>query len=139
MPSSSTDHQAPGSPNPFGAGGVLFAKRKRSLFKGPMLSLNGGGSSARSTGSGSHSRSASASGLGRRSGEITIQEEEEDDETGDDYIEEVENFTPVVSGPGERVEEQIIEEGESTDNETTPRGVASRASQHTGLEARDAP
>ncbi|KAG7131602.1 putative serine/threonine-protein kinase like [Verticillium longisporum] len=139
MPSSSTDHQAPGSPNPFGAGGVLFAKRKRSLFKGPMLSLNGGGSSARSTGSGSHSRSASASGLGRRSGEITIQEEEEDDETGDDYIEEVENFTPVVSGPGERVEEQIIEEGESTDNETTPRGVASRASHHTGLEARDAP
>ncbi|EEY16364.1 protein kinase domain-containing protein [Verticillium alfalfae VaMs.102] len=30
MPSSSADHQAPGSPNPFGAGGVLFAKRKRS-------------------------------------------------------------------------------------------------------------
>ncbi|KAM0280559.1 hypothetical protein ACHAQH_004004 [Verticillium albo-atrum] len=139
MPSSSTEQQAPGSPNPFGAGGILFAKRKRSLFKGPMLSLSGGGSSSRSTGSGSHSRSASASGLGRRSGEITIQEEEEDDEMAEDYIEEVENFTPVVTGPGERVEEQIIEEGESTDNETTPRGVASRASQHVALEAKDAP
>ena len=102
--------QQPVSPSPFGAGGVLFAKRKRNLFKGPMVS--GGGSGSRGSGSGSHSRSASASGLGRRSGEITIQEEEEDDE--DDYVEEVENFTPVVTGPGERVEEQIIEEGEIT-------------------------
>ncbi len=110
---------APGSPNPFLSsqshgggqagregglgGGVMFAKRKRNLFKGPMLSLHhhghhstssshhGGGSSGRegkgqgggagSTGSGSasHSRSASASGLGRRSGELAIHEEEEEE------------------------------------------------------------
>jgi len=76
--------QPPGSPNPFssfqgsptgGAPAVLFAKRKRNIFKGPMLSLSERKDN-RSTGSGSagHSRSASASGLGRRSGEATIQE-----------------------------------------------------------------
>ncbi|KAK4124344.1 kinase-like protein [Parathielavia appendiculata] len=112
---------APGSPNPFFAssghgngngngngGGVVFAKRKRNLFKGPMLSLSGHhfggfhhhhgsregksgvgkgggggiGGVAGSGSSGSHSRSASASGLGagRRSGEMAIQEEDEDEE-----------------------------------------------------------
>jgi len=71
----------------------------------------GGGSGARSTGS-SHSRSASASGMGRRSGEVTIQEEEEGEEA-EEEIEEVDVFTPVVGGPGERIEEQIIEDGET--------------------------
>ncbi|KAH6615479.1 hypothetical protein B0J18DRAFT_280962 [Chaetomium sp. MPI-SDFR-AT-0129] len=126
----------PGSPNPFlggggggvnGGGGVMFAKRKRNLFKGPMLSLShhharegggggkhagggnpgglggaglaaaglgsigeGGGANvggvvvgvASSTGPPSlgHSRSASSGGLGRRSGEITIEEVDEDEE-----------------------------------------------------------
>jgi len=107
--------QPPGSPNPFSSPGpsVLFAKRKRNIFKGPMLALGGGGS--RGTGSGSHSRSTSANGLGRRSGEIAIQEEDEDeaaDEEGD-YIEEVDSFSPVLPrGPGERVEE-IYEDGET--------------------------
>jgi hypothetical protein len=91
---------------------VLFAKRKRNIFKGPMLAF-GGGSSSRSTGSGSHSRSASASGLGRRSGEITIQEVDEDDGDAEDEIEEVDAFSPVISRPGERVEERIFEEGEA--------------------------
>ena len=132
----------PGSPNPFAAGGVMFAKRKRNLFKGPMMSFaahhgrdgaaakSGGGGGG---GSGSHSRSASASGLGRRSGEVTIQEVDEDE--GDDEgtimmgeggaeggegeeeeeIEEVESFTPIVRGPGEVVEEKIFEEGEEVD------------------------
>ncbi|GJC83421.1 hypothetical protein ColLi_06259 [Colletotrichum liriopes] len=108
--------QAPGSPNPFAqGGGIQFAKRKRNIFKGPMLAFgsggSGGGSSARSTGS-SHSRSASASGIGRRSGEVTIQEEEEGEEAEED-IEEVDVFSPVVGGPGERIEEQIIEDGET--------------------------
>ncbi|KZL80966.1 camk camkl protein kinase [Colletotrichum incanum] len=108
--------QAPGSPNPFAqGGGIQFAKRKRNIFKGPMLAFGsgggGGGSSARSTGS-SHSRSASASGIGRRSGEVTIQEEEEGEEAEED-IEEVDVFSPVVGGPGERIEEQIIEDGET--------------------------
>lgn len=109
----------PGSPNPFAGGGagsggggggvaggngggVMFAKRKRNLFKGPMLSLGhghgqggvaregkgvggmmggmgGGGGGVGGGGGTGHSRSASASGLGRRSGEITIQEEDEEE------------------------------------------------------------
>lgn len=132
--SGSGGRAAPGSPNPFFAssslpsssssgaggvagmgmmhgngGGVMFAKRKRNLFKGPMLSLSsgyrhhgsggngngngngsgngrggggesgGGGSGGGGGGSASHSRSASASGLGgRRSGEMAIQEVDED-------------------------------------------------------------
>ncbi|KAM5388132.1 hypothetical protein ACJA88_001392 [Fusarium oxysporum] len=103
--------QAPGSPNPF-ASGIMFAKRKRNLFKGPTLNQFGGPSQGqRNSGSGSHSRSASASGLGRRSGEITIQEEDEGSEDDDD-VEEVDVFSPVIGGPGERIEEQIFEENE---------------------------
>ncbi|EHA56096.1 CAMK/CAMKL protein kinase [Pyricularia oryzae 70-15] len=113
--SSGSPMQAPGSPNPFGIGSsVTFAKRKRNLFKGPMLAFGGSnGSGTRSSSAGSHSRSASANGLGRRSGEITIQEENEEDfASGNDDIEEVESFTPVIRRPGERVEE-IFEEDEA--------------------------
>jgi hypothetical protein len=90
-----------------------------------MLSLgsSGGGRDTRSSGSGSagHSRSASATGLGRRSGEITIEEVDEDAveegvgrDSGDDDgdVEEVETFSPILRIPGETVEEQIFEEGE---------------------------
>jgi serine/threonine protein kinase len=132
-----------GGMSPVVGGGVMFAKRKRNLFKGPMLSLGRSGD-ARSTGSGgSHSRSASASGLGgRRSGEITIQEEEEEEDEYDEdvpplphfglaaggdedkpavddgveEVEEVEAFSPLIRGPGETIEEQIFEEGD--DEET---------------------
>lgn len=148
--------QAPSSPNPFsmmggagGGGGVMFAKRKRNLFKGPMLSLAGGnngngkggssGERREGTGSASHSRSASASGLGRRqSGEVTIQEEDEEEDVeessyyggggvgglrkmmglGEEEVEEVEEFSPIVKGPGEVVEEMIYEEGEEEEVET---------------------
>lgn len=103
--------QPPGSPNPFSSG-VQFAKRKKNLFKGPVINYSAGTHSGRNPGSASHSRSGSASGLGRRSGEITIQEEEEDVET--DEIEEVEMFSPLISGPGEIIEEQILEDDEST-------------------------
>ncbi|KAK3896675.1 Serine/threonine-protein kinase ppk16 [Staphylotrichum tortipilum] len=54
LPGGNQGNHAPGSPNPFmgggpgggnggvsGGGGVMFAKRKRNLFKGPMLSLSG--------------------------------------------------------------------------------------------------
>lgn len=110
-PSSSA---APGSPNPFG-NGILFAKRKRNIFKGPMLSL---AKDNRGNGSGSagHSRSASASGLGRGSGEMPIQEVDEDaveDEDGD--VEEVDVFSPVIQRPGEMVEEIYEEEEEGMD------------------------
>ncbi|KAM0487076.1 hypothetical protein ACHAPX_000344 [Trichoderma viride] len=112
--------QAPGSPNPFGTG-VMFAKRKKSLFKGPGLSF-GGSHGHRNGGSGSHShsRSGSASGLGRHSGEITIQEEDEDhmggvdEEEEEEEIEEVDAFSPLVGGPGEIIEEQILEDEEAT-------------------------
>ncbi|KAL7628507.1 hypothetical protein AAE478_000022 [Parahypoxylon ruwenzoriense] len=122
MPSRSSTNNPPGSPNPFTSNSpsVLFAKRKRNLFKGPMLSI--GNSSARNgTNSSSHSRSASASGLGRRSGEITIQEEDEEAEEAvceveaDDDIEEVEQFSPIMQIPGEKVEEIYEVEGESKD------------------------
>lgn len=129
--------QPPGSPNPFssmgnsptgGAPAVLFAKRKKNLFKGPMLSLAGSGRDNRSTGSASagHSRSASASGLGRRSGEATIQEADEDDYDGseggaggggEDEVEEVDAFSPIIRGPGEIVEEKIYEEGEDEEED----------------------
>lgn len=108
---------APGSPNPFGSG-VLFAKRKRNLFKGPTLNF-GAQNNHRNTNSGSHSRSASASGLGRRSGEITIQEEDEGMDEEEEEIEEVDMFSPVIGGPGETIEEQIFEESEPTPLELT--------------------
>ena len=121
----------PLSPSPFGAGpgnspSVLFAKRKRNLFKGPMLALNtqqasgSGGRSGSASVSAGHSRSASASGLGRRSGEMAIQEEDEDedemvviDDGDEEDIEEVEQFSPVIRAPGEKVEEIYEMEGES--------------------------
>ncbi|PFH58098.1 hypothetical protein XA68_14143 [Ophiocordyceps unilateralis] len=129
------DNQAPplGSPNPF-ASGVLFARRKKNLFKGPALSfggpLSGGGSGSRhasSSGAG-HSRSGSSSAMGRRSGEITIQEEDEEsavmEEEDEDECEEVEMFNPIVGGPGETIEERIIEDDESS----TPTSAVRRSS-----------
>ncbi|KAL0467955.1 hypothetical protein QR685DRAFT_447744 [Neurospora intermedia] len=190
---------APGSPNPFasvnsggyfaprapgngspvvgpgGHGGVMFAKRKKNIFKGPVLNFGGSAAGASSrqreersssgasgSASASHSRSASASGMGRRSGEITIQEEEEPGEeeeeeqnahgggrysagggggsyhnshwggsrTGagwgglgmagmeeEEEVEEVDSFSPIVTGPGEIVEERIIEDGEEEEED----------------------
>jgi hypothetical protein len=97
----------------------MFAKRKRNLFKGPTLNFAGSSQGQRNSGSGSHSRSASASGLGRRSGEITIQEEDEGSGEDDD-IEEVDVFSPVIGGPGEKIEEQIFEEHETPKLEPAP-------------------
>lgn len=84
----------------------VFARRKRSVFKGPT-NLGGGASPrTRSTGSAEGSRSASLQG--RRSGEV-IQEEDEDE----DEVEEVEVFSPVNEGVGEFVEELVEEEDEN--------------------------
>ena len=95
-------------PQNFGSNGtgLVFAKRKKNLFKGPMLNTSSpsasgnGGSSIRA---GSHSRSTSVAG--RRSGEITGIEEEDEDE-----VEEVDAFSP-ITGPGE-IEETIFAPGE---------------------------
>lgn len=118
MPSGERAPQPPGSPNPFSSG-VLFAKRKRNLFKGPTLNFGGPPAAPRNSGSGSHSRSASASGMGRRSNEVTIQEEDEGPNEEED-IEEVEAFQPVVGGPGEKIEEQIFEEDETPSIKALP-------------------
>ncbi|KAI9872240.1 MAG: hypothetical protein M1830_001876 [Pleopsidium flavum] len=93
--------------------GLVFAKRKKSPFKGPMLNVSSittttpGSSSA----SGANHRgrdssvggSRSASAAGRRSGEI-IEEEDEDE------IEEVEAFSPIVAGERSALGETVIEE-----------------------------
>ncbi|KAL9020451.1 MAG: hypothetical protein Q9185_002326 [Variospora sp. 1 TL-2023] len=110
---------------PSSSTGLVFAKRKKTPFRGPMLSLNssaGGFASPGGSGSGSpapHHRvggrdgngngggggggagSRSASQVGRTSGEI-IEEEDEDE------VEEVEAFSPVGAG----AEETVWEEGE---------------------------
>lgn len=81
-----------------------------------MLNFGNRDNRSSAPGSASHSRSASASGLGRRSGESAIQEVDEDavesDPAGEDDVEEVESFCPVVKGPGEVIEEKIFEDGQ---------------------------
>lgn len=86
-----------GSPNPF-ASGVLFAKRKKNIFKGPTLNAHIESSPR------GRQRSGSGSAAARRSGEMPIQEEDE--------VEEVDCFAPVVARPGESITEEILEEGE---------------------------
>ena len=76
--------------------GLVFAKRKKSAFKGPMLHINS------SLNAGSRSREPSVGGrsasLPRQNGGTTITEEDEEE------VEEVDNFSPV--GPND-VEETI--------------------------------
>jgi hypothetical protein len=68
--------------------GLIFAKRKRSPFKGPMLSLGN------NAGRRSDSLSRSGSIQRRRSGEV-IEEEDEDE---DEDVELVEEFSPIKPG-----------------------------------------
>lgn len=75
--------------------GLLFAKRKRTPFKGPMLGPGVPGHRRRSEPHGPRSRSNSVTN--RHGGEVPIQEEDEE-------IEEVDYFSP-VTGPGEFVAE----------------------------------
>jgi len=82
--------------------GMVFAKRRKTPFKGPMLSL-GTSSSSSSIGrprDSSVGASRSASAAGRASGEI-IEEEDEDE------VEEVDAFSPVAAEA-----EETIWEGE---------------------------
>ncbi|KAH6675540.1 serine/threonine protein kinase-like protein [Halenospora varia] len=107
QPPISSFNEAPWGNNssPFGGGGLVFAKRKKNLFKGPNLNTgptSGGSAGGSGIRTGSHSRSTSVAG--RRSGEI-IEEEDEDE------IEEVDAFSP-ITGPG-LVEETIFPPGET--------------------------
>ncbi len=95
--------------------GLVFAKRKKTPFRGPMLNINtsslsGGNGSSSSGGAGGARRdssvgaSRSASVAGRQSGEI-IQEEDEDE------IEEVEVFSPMPAEAEEIVWETGVMHG----------------------------
>jgi hypothetical protein len=92
-----------------GAGGLVFAKRKRSVFKGPGLSVNTelalpGMRSLSGERKSSHSRSTSV--VGRKSGELAIvgeEEEQEEEEEEFEDVEEVDQFGP-VTGEGSTVE-----------------------------------
>lgn len=88
-------------------GGLVFAKRKKNLFKGPMLNTSSpspaGAPSGSNARTGSHSRSTSVAG--RRSTEVKVIEEEDEDE-----IEEVEAFSPIM---GNETEETIYPPGET--------------------------
>ena len=97
---------SPGFPG-MGGGGLVFAKRKRSPFKGPMLNV-GGATGSPTTWRGNRvgdSGSRNHSVQGRRSGEIMgITEEDEEEEEEDMEIEEVDEFSPVLKD-GEFIEE----------------------------------
>jgi hypothetical protein len=99
QPPISTFNEAPWGNLGNSTGGLVFAKRKKNVFKGPLLNTSSPSpsGSANHTRAGSHSRSASVAG--RRSGEI-IEEEDEDE------VEEVDAFSP-ITGPGE-IEETIF-------------------------------
>ena len=85
--------------------GLVFAKRKKTAFRGPMLHINSNLSS-----SGSRSREPSvgsrSTSLPRQSGGTTIAEEDEEE------IEEVEAFSPVEEG-------DILDRSQGLENERT--------------------
>ncbi|KAI4717126.1 kinase-like protein [Aureobasidium sp. EXF-10727] len=124
----------------------VFAKKKRSVFKGPSLG-NTPGARGRGTGNNSSDNSRGTSAQGRRSNEITIAEEDEEeeeqqqqepkdffgskvtlhdqgmrlveeDEEEDLEVEEVESFSPIEEGDTTAfiIEE---EEGEDPDGDVT--------------------
>jgi serine/threonine protein kinase len=95
-----------GNSVPLQSPGLIFAKRKRSPFKGPMINVNTSGGSPgawRSKSGEGPVGSRGTSVQGRRSGEIMgITEEEEEEE---EEVEEVETFGGRL-GEGEFVEEE---------------------------------
>lgn len=110
-PSHGHDHQGTSGP-----GSLVFARRKKSAFKGPVLntslfahSIPGGpgtpGLRAREDSGperhGGIGRSMSGRSRSRKRGSVVI--EEEDEEGDEDYVEEVEAFSPVEIGRGESV------------------------------------
>jgi len=98
----------------------VFARRKRSVFKGPVSSSPAGFGRATL---GSSSRSGSVQG--RRSGEIitgiTEEEEEEGGELDDEEVEEVDHFGPELVLPGNRID--IYEDGDGNGVPTSPASL----------------
>ena len=105
--------------------GLIFARRKRNLFKGPMLSVAGLGPGfgtargSRGAGEASSRRSSGqGGGAGRRSGEIIEEEDEDEEAEEEDDIEEVDEFSPIGGHAGEEIEEFPAEEGADADEIT---------------------
>jgi hypothetical protein len=90
----------------------VFAKKKRSVFKGPSLG-NTPGARGRNNSSGENSRGTSAQG--RRSNEITIAEEDEDEEGEDTLPEEPKDFFGKVTLHDQGM--RLVEEDEEEDLE----------------------
>jgi len=89
----------PGPVSP-GLKGPVFARRKRSVFKGPMLGPGVGRDGRRKSVGLGDGRSSSANRLA-----VTTEEDEEEEDDGDEAVddgdvEEVDYFSP-VKGPGE--------------------------------------
>lgn len=103
LPAFNEARNAFGNLAPSSPGLPVFARRKRSVFKGPGSSSPAGFGRVML---GSSSRSGSVQG--RRSGEmitgITEEEEEEGEELDDEEVEEVDHFGPELVVPGNRVD-----------------------------------
>lgn len=101
--------------------GIMFAKRKRSPFKGPSIATQGGGGAANPwrsrSGGGDAGGSRGASVQGRRSGDgiMGITEEEEEEEE----IEEVDDFSPGLK-PGEFIVD-VNDDAEKAPPATPPK------------------
>ncbi|KAL1595902.1 hypothetical protein SLS60_009592 [Paraconiothyrium brasiliense] len=106
--------QAPPSP------GLVFAKRKRSPFKGPQLAINFGAHHQSSAAARrAEAQSSRASVPGRRSTEIMgIAEEEEDED-----VEEVDEFSPVIGGVEEVCDGDETGAGAESAAATQERGL----------------
>ena len=83
--------------------GLVFARRKKTPFRGPMLHINPGATSASSNRSREASVGSRSTSLPRQRSGPTIAEEDEDE------VEEVEAFSPIAPGD---VVERVVEEGE---------------------------
>jgi hypothetical protein len=114
-------------PSPGFPSGLVFAKRKKSPFKGPMLNTNMGAQGAAAAGAGGaawrragESASRGHSVQGRRSGEIMGITEEEEEE--DEDVEEVDDFNSPSLKPGEFVEEEEEEDEDEEGDRATVKG-----------------
>lgn len=140
-----------GAPPPASPGLPVFARRKRTPFKGPMMMMIGGqhhgsspGGRSREGSLGQAGGSRSGSVQGRRSGEVIAEEDEEElmEEEEEEEVEEVDAFSPVEAGDFVEIQEEgvgtvangevLMEEGEGEGEEDTIQGAVDKAAQKVG-------